>query len=87
MKIRIEKAAEEMKQGLGNPESLQDLGSKVMEINNEVRRIMADLRPSILDDLGIIAAMNWFCGNTKRPILIFLWKSRSGYRKTKCPIL
>jgi signal transduction histidine kinase len=22
---------------------------------------MADLRPSILDDLGIIAAMNWFC--------------------------
>lgn len=22
---------------------------------------MADLRPSVLDDLGIIAAMNWFC--------------------------
>ena len=61
MKIRIEKAAEEMKQGHGKPESLQDLGSKVMEINNEVRRIMADLRPSVLDDLGIIAAMNWFC--------------------------
>ena len=61
MKFRIEKIAEEMKQGHGNPESLQDLGSKVTEINNEVRRIMADLRPSILDDLGIIAAMNWFC--------------------------
>jgi signal transduction histidine kinase len=27
----------------------------------EVRRIMADLRPSILDDLGILPAMNWFC--------------------------
>jgi signal transduction histidine kinase len=39
-----------MKQGLCGPESLQDLASKVMEINNEVRRIMVDLRPSILDD-------------------------------------
>ena len=61
MKIRIEKVTEEMQQGHGSPESLQDLSSKVTEVNNEVRRIMADLRPSILDDLGIIAAMNWFC--------------------------
>jgi signal transduction histidine kinase len=49
-----------MKQGMA-PESLQDLGSNVTEINNEVRRIMADLRPSILDDLGIIPAITWFC--------------------------
>jgi PAS domain S-box-containing protein len=61
MKFRIEKIAEEMKQGHSNPESLQDLGLMVTDINNEVRRIMADLRPSVLDDLGIIAAMNWFC--------------------------
>jgi PAS domain S-box-containing protein len=61
MRFRIEKVAEEMKQGPYRPESFRDLATKVMEINNEVRRIMADLRPSILDDLGIIAAMNWFC--------------------------
>jgi signal transduction histidine kinase len=61
MRFRIDKAVEEMKQGRGSLESLQDLGSQVMEINNEVRRIMADLRPSILDDLGIIPAMDWFC--------------------------
>lgn len=61
MRFRIDKIAEEMKQGHGSAESLQDLGSKMAEINTEVRRIMADLRPSILDDLGIIAAMNWFC--------------------------
>ena len=61
MKFRIDKIADEMKQGRGGLESLQDLGSKVTELNNEVRRIMADLRPSILDDLGIIPAMNWFC--------------------------
>ena len=53
--------AGQMKQGFGISESLQDLGSMVMEINKEVRRIMSDLRPSILDDLGIIPAMNWFC--------------------------
>lgn len=27
----------------------------------EIRRIMMDLRPSILDDLGIIATLSWFC--------------------------
>jgi PAS domain S-box-containing protein len=61
MKFRIDKMAEEMKQGQGSPESMQDLGLKVTDINNEVRRIMFDLRPSILDDLGIIPAMDWFC--------------------------
>jgi signal transduction histidine kinase len=28
---------------------------------DEVRRIVMDLRPSILDDMGIIATLNWFC--------------------------
>jgi PAS domain S-box-containing protein len=28
---------------------------------DEVRRIVKDLRPSILDDLGILATINWFC--------------------------
>jgi signal transduction histidine kinase len=28
---------------------------------DEVRRIVMDLRPSILDDIGIIATLNWFC--------------------------
>jgi signal transduction histidine kinase len=27
----------------------------------ETRRIMMNLRPSILDDLGILATFNWFC--------------------------
>jgi signal transduction histidine kinase/FixJ family two-component response regulator len=61
MKYRIDKIGEDMKQGLCGPDPLQDLGVKVAEINSEVRRIMADLRPSILDDLGITAAMKWFC--------------------------
>jgi len=66
MKIRIEKVADEMKQELCGPDSLQDLASNVAEMSSEVRRIMADLRPSILDDLGIIAAMNWLCREYKK---------------------
>ncbi len=61
VKFRIENIAEQMKQGNAGPGSLDDVSSKLMEINNEVRRIMADLRPSVLDDLGIIPAIDWLC--------------------------
>ncbi len=39
-------------------ETLIPLTQKTIE---EVRRIVKDLRPSILDDLGILATINWFC--------------------------
>ena len=39
-------------------ESLIPLTQKTIE---EVRRIVQDLRPSILDDLGILATITWFC--------------------------
>jgi PAS domain S-box-containing protein len=39
-------------------EALIPLTQKTIE---EVRRIVKDLRPSILDDLGILATINWFC--------------------------
>jgi len=61
IKFRIEKTADDMNQDRASAQSLQDLGTAIAEINDEVRRIMADLRPSVLDDLGIIPAMEWFC--------------------------
>ena len=39
-------------------EAVIPLTQKTIE---EVRRIVKDLRPSILDDLGILATINWFC--------------------------
>ena len=39
-------------------ESVIPLTQKTIE---EVRRIVKDLRPSILDDLGILATITWFC--------------------------
>jgi len=44
----------------------EELKNKIIEINslidysvNTIRRISSELRPSILDDLGIVAAMEW----------------------------
>jgi signal transduction histidine kinase len=31
----------------------------------EVRRISMDLRPSLLDDIGIVATLSWFCRESK----------------------
>ena len=32
-----------------------------MDTIEEARRIQADLRPPLLDDLGILATLSWFC--------------------------
>lgn len=41
-------------------ESLRRLTHKVKDTLEEVRRVAMDLRPSILDDLGILATLSWF---------------------------
>ncbi|MDX9785609.1 MAG: PAS domain S-box protein [Desulfobacterales bacterium] len=40
---------------------IEDLIEIVQQNISEVRRIMTDLRPSILDDLGILATISWHC--------------------------
>ena len=35
----------------------------IRESMEEARRIQTDLRPSVLDDLGILAAFSWLCRN------------------------
>lgn len=41
--------------------SLETTLPMIHESIEEVRRIQMDLRPSILDDLGIVATLGWFC--------------------------
>lgn len=41
-------------------ESLQQLRAKVQDVSGELRRVAMDLRPSMLDDLGILATLSWF---------------------------
>jgi PAS domain S-box-containing protein len=42
-------------------EPLRSLVPLVQESIEEARRIQMDLRPSVLDDLGILATISWFC--------------------------
>lgn len=41
--------------------SLEDLVKMVQNAIEETRRIQTNLRPTILDDLGVLATINWFC--------------------------
>ncbi len=61
IKFSIQNTAQQMKQGNGDPEMLLKLTSIVDHSIEEARRIITDLRPSILDDLGILVTIGWFC--------------------------
>jgi PAS domain S-box-containing protein len=46
-----------------NPEAIRQLGSMIELVSNtikDVQRISSDLRPGILDDLGLAAAIEWY---------------------------
>ncbi len=61
-KFKVESVAKEM--GDGNPQARDVLESVIPILQGtieEARRIQMSLRPSMLDDLGILATVNWFC--------------------------
>jgi len=63
IKFGVENALKQMDRGTAgasaNPlEAVIPLAQEAIE---EVRRIQMDLRPSLLDDLGILPTINWFC--------------------------
>ncbi|MDY6838936.1 MAG: PAS domain S-box protein [Thermodesulfobacteriota bacterium] len=47
-------------------QTLQAVIPMVQRASEEVRRIHTDLRPSLLDDLGIVATIAWFCREFER---------------------
>jgi PAS domain S-box-containing protein len=57
----VENIHGQAKQGAVEPESLELLITRIRQTIEDTRRIMADLRPSVLDDLGIVPATHWFC--------------------------
>jgi PAS domain S-box-containing protein len=62
IKLSIENAGRLLAAGATGEasESLQHLIPQVKEALVEVRRVSTDLRPSILDDLGILPTLTWF---------------------------
>lgn len=64
IKFKVEDALQKAKtksQSLVTEEQLETVVKMVQECAEESRRIQMDLRPSILDDLGILPALSWFC--------------------------
>jgi signal transduction histidine kinase len=66
VKFSVENALREF--GQQSPQSgskyLHNAIIKLRDTMDEVRRISMDLRPSMLDDLGLLATINWFCRDT-----------------------
>ena len=48
-----------------NAAFLKDLGEQISKVLQGVRRFSQDLRPSILDDLGLLATLRWLVGELK----------------------
>jgi PAS domain S-box-containing protein len=61
VRFSAENLADSVESGSAVHESLQALLSLIRHATDESRRIMADLRPSILDDLGILSTIGWLC--------------------------
>jgi len=63
IKFRIEDALGQMGKDVAEStvNSLNNLIPIIQSTVEEVRRITMDLRPSTLDDLGILATIGWFC--------------------------
>jgi PAS domain S-box-containing protein len=57
IKFKIESILQEK----NKKKSLETLVPLVRETIEETRRIQMDLRPSTLDDIGVLATLDWFC--------------------------
>jgi signal transduction histidine kinase len=65
--------------------SLQQIISLVRNSMEEVRRIYTGLRPSMLDDLGIIATIGWFCRDFQRTYESICIKQQMGIEEADIP--
>jgi signal transduction histidine kinase len=62
IKFKVEDALDQLeKTPNAATESLNTIIPVIQETVEECRRIQMDLRPSVLDDLGLLATLSWFC--------------------------
>jgi len=63
IKFKVEDITQQKDKGKAKvmEKSLETIIPLIQESIEEVRRIQMDLRPSTLDDLGILATIDWFC--------------------------
>jgi PAS domain S-box-containing protein len=63
IKFKVENLLQEKGKTRANVKSLEAVLPMIREGMEEARRIQMDLRPSVLDDLGVLAALSWLCRN------------------------
>jgi signal transduction histidine kinase len=62
VKFKVEDVLRQTEQNLlASAEPLRTIIPVVQESIDECRRIQMDLRPPMLDDIGILATLSWFC--------------------------
>lgn len=61
VKFRIESLLQQKGKWKEKERSLEELVPLIRECIDESRRVQMDLRPSMIDDLGILPTINWFC--------------------------
>jgi len=62
IKLKVEDAVEQIGETpKAAAESLNTIVPVIQEAMDECRRIQMDLRPSMLDDLGLLPTLSWFC--------------------------
>ncbi|HYA66637.1 MAG TPA: ATP-binding protein [Burkholderiaceae bacterium] len=63
VKYMIEDALARMGPGAASEsvEILQDAALRLRDVISQLRRISTDLRPKLLDDLGLLATLQWYC--------------------------
>lgn len=61
IRFRVEDTLRQCGQGVVATESLKGLMSTIQHAMEESRRIQTHLRPAMLDDLGILTTLDWYC--------------------------
>jgi len=62
VKFKVESALQQIRKAPeAAPESLNGILPAIHEAVEECRRIQMDLRPSMIDDLGLLPTLSWFC--------------------------
>jgi signal transduction histidine kinase len=62
VKFTVESTLQQIrKPSEGATESLDSIVLRIQEAVNECRRMQMDLRPSMIDDLGLLPTLSWFC--------------------------
>jgi PAS domain S-box-containing protein len=59
LKMSLSQVVKRLPQDTGVMPRVEDLGAQIDALVQSVRRISYDLRPSMLDDFGLLAAMEW----------------------------